>query len=1066
MAGTHDILRDVSADIERFQILPPFVPRSDYRRPWILALLGSALYCRYLISRKEDDLLTLIPLFTEALLLPLSPAAARFLHATKIFYKLACSLAFRFQLYGNPEDLEQAVKYYRYILDLPPAAVVEIDVLEVVLNLTNLLVHMVQMGTDVKSGLAEEVIRIFRNSAALDSSSGHVGSIAKNIGIILLAKLNQCEGGAECEQVLKLFGEVERACPSERSPEFCVVQGIAFSMYFQQTSLHDHSEKAIVHFNKALTLLPPEHNLRPLAEMGIATVLHYQFTYDKQLGSLEEAIHHSRVVLSSCPPGHVLRPACLALLSGSLRWRYAFFGNAESLQEADSCVQDALNQELPESLRVPVANAIEESNAFIGGFQRDNSLEALTREIRLQQQRLARKPPGHSDQLDALLSLAHACGAKFQRTNELADLEEEINYLSIALAASPPDSYNRRRTLSSLGIAFQRRFWLDKGDENYVRYLDESIKSCRGALELCPRGQMSRFEPMQTLAVSLSLRSSVLLRRADFDESMELFRSALDDEYAHPHARYKIASQWASCAHAAQHPATAVAYETAISLVQSSLALGPTLEVQHRLLRGNWGLLSAIPLNCAAYHIGRGSLAKAVESLERGRALLWSEMRGLRTPMDELRASNHTTLARRFAAISDELENITTLGQARETVSGPRDHTTPDDLHTRPDRFSQMMENVRRLEHGRGEIIGQIRLLPGFEDFLKAVPFEALQTAAACGPVIVINHCRFRSDIIIVLHNSPPVLIPTSEEFYPRATELKDYSMRYQRALRLVLRGLYELIGRPVLEKLRKLRIREQSRVWWCPTSVFCSLPLHAAGPIETKDGVKRYFSDVYVSSYTPTLSALIESRKGITDTPRPPSLLIVGQPDPFLPGVEEEIDAIQSVAHSTFSLIGSKATRATVLKHLPNHRMAHFACHGKLEAERPFDTALLFRGNERLTLLDIVRSRLSTAEFAFLSVCHAAEWTDEHTPDEALHLTAAMQYCGFRSAVGTMWAMADTDGRELSEYFYGRVFADEERRVPIGERTARALRDSVQKLRRKEGITLERWVNFVHYGA
>jgi CHAT domain-containing protein len=82
---------------------------------------------------------------------------------------------------------------------------------------------------------------------------------------------------------------------------------------------------------------------------------------------------------------------------------------------------------------------------------------------------------------------------------------------------------------------------------------------------------------------------------------------------------------------------------------------------------------------------------------------------------------------------------------------------------------------------------------------------------------------------------------------------------------------------------------------------------------------------------------------------------------------------------------------------------MAHFACHGKLEPERPFDTALLFRKNERLTLLDIVRSRLSTAEFAFLSGCHAAEWTDEHTPEEALHLTAAMQYCGFRSAVGTM---------------------------------------------------------------
>jgi len=70
----------------------------------------------------------------------------------------------------------------------------------------------------------------------------------------------------------------------------------------------------------------------------------------------------------------------------------------------------------------------------------------------------------------------------------------------------------------------------------------------------------------------------------------------------------------------------------------------------------------------------------------------------------------------------------------------------------------------------------------------------------------------------------------------------------------------------------------------------------------------------------------------------------------------------------------------------------------------------------------------LATAEFAFLSVCHAAEWTDAHTPDEALHLTEAMQYCGFRSVAGTLWAMADADGRDLSEHIYGHVFAAEGR--------------------------------------
>ena len=174
----------------------------------------------------------------------------------------------------------------------------------------------------------------------------------------------------------------------------------------------------------------------------------------------------------------------------------------------------------------------------------------------------------------------------------------------------------------------------------------------------------------------------------------------------------------------------------------------------------------------------------------------------------------------------------------------------------------------------------------------------------------------------------------------------------------------------------------------------------------------------------------------------------------------------IHGLIQSATTLVGAKATRATVMKHLPNHRMVHFACHGSLKSERPFDTAFLLHGKDRLSLLDIVRSRLSGAEFAFLSVCHRAEWTDARTADEALHLTAALQHCGFRSAVGTLWEMNDSGGCDLSEHFYKRMFAEDERGVPIGRRSARALRDSVQKLRNKKGMTLERWVNFVHYVA
>jgi CHAT domain-containing protein len=164
-------------------------------------------------------------------------------------------------------------------------------------------------------------------------------------------------------------------------------------------------------------------------------------------------------------------------------------------------------------------------------------------------------------------------------------------------------------------------------------------------------------------------------------------------------------------------------------------------------------------------------------------------------------------------------------------------------------------------------------------------------------------------------------------------------------------------------------------------------------------------------------------------------------------------------------SLISEAATPATIIDGFHRHEFVHFSCHGTLETGKPFKAGFELHGDARLTLLEIVRANLPTAEFAFLSACHTAEVTKGSIMDEGLHLAAAAQYCGFRSVVGTMWAMADTDGRDLAKYFYKALFANS-RGTPYHERSAKALRFAVKKLQKKRGITLERWVHFVHYGA
>jgi CHAT domain-containing protein len=184
------------------------------------------------------------------------------------------------------------------------------------------------------------------------------------------------------------------------------------------------------------------------------------------------------------------------------------------------------------------------------------------------------------------------------------------------------------------------------------------------------------------------------------------------------------------------------------------------------------------------------------------------------------------------------------------------------------------------------------------------------------------------------------------------------------------------------------------------------------------------------------------------------------------MPEAFKEMRAVQATRTQVTTLFSTRATPTAVIKRLQNHPFAHIVSHGILEPRKPFEASFKLQGRKRLQLLDIVRSQLPDAQFAFLSACHTAELTEESIADEMLHLAAAVQFCGFRSVVGTMWAMADTDGRDLARSFYESVFSDGPQGTQYYERTAKALRDAVQQLRRKGGISLERWVNFVHYGA
>jgi hypothetical protein len=659
-----------------------------------------------------------------------------------------------------------------------------------------------------------------------------------------------------------------------------------------------------------------------------------------------------------------------------------------------------------------------------------------------------------------------------RNTGDTTKIDEAIEKCrSMALTSSLTNTL-RSRILYSFGELLHEAFSCTMK----IQYLNESISLRRQQIEspLLPAlGSLTLYGLSQAL-----LARSLLFpgyRSQDLDEAMKLFSQYVSSAPASVPHRFQAACAWAFHAQRTRHSSVSTAYETALSLMQDTVLFSPTLQLQHSTLAMHQHeFTQSFSLDYASYRVDQHQLEEAIEVLERGRALLWSEMRHLRMSIDQLLSAD-PVLGHKFAAVNRHLEELTKSVPPSHKLN--MDDGAADGLRA-VDPFGRLVLEQRGLLKERAKLIPQIQALPGFDNFLISPPFDTLRSAALSGPVIIVNHSRWRSDILILLHNGPPSLVSTPRDFYGCASALKDKllgsrqkygldSNHYDDALASVLAELFTLIGKPVIDRLRQLQVPDQSRIWWCPTSVFCSLPLHAMGPISSDDGEMRYFLDLYICSYTPTLSALIQSRHHNSGS-RPlnrPSILLVAQPDPSLPTVGGEIQAVQALETEVTSLISEAATPATVIDAFHHHGFVHFACHGTLKAGNPFEAGFELHGDARLTLLEIVRANLPTAEFAFLSACHTAEMTEGSNADEGLHLAAAVQYCGFRSVVGTMWAMVDEDGRDLATNFYKALFANS-KGTPYHERSAKALQFAVKKLRGKRRITLERWVNFVHYGA
>jgi len=1028
-------------------------PLGHPERSMSLNKLANSVLTRYERLGRMEDLEEAIAYNREALALrPLGhPDRSVSLN------NLACAVRTRYEQLGRMEDLEEAISYNCEALTLHPLGHPYRSMF--LNNLANsVLIRYEQLG---RMEDLEETISYYHEALTLCSlGHPHRSMSLNNLANSVLTRYEWLGRMEDLEEAIAYNHEALALCPlghPDRSMSLNNLANTVLTRYEQLGRMED-LEETISYYRKALTLCPlgrPDRS-GPLNNLANAVLTRY-----KQLGrmeDLEEAISYHREALTLRPLGHPGRSRSLNSLANAVLTRYEQLGRMEDLEEAISYHREALSlRPLGHPDRSRSLNSL--ANSVLTRYEQMGRMEDLEEAISTHRKALTLRPLGHPDRSMTLINLANAVHTHYKQLGRMKDLEEAISYNYEALILRPLGHPGRSMSLNNLANAVRTRY----EQLGRMEDLEEAISYHREALTLYPLGHPDRSMSLNNLANAVVTRYKQLSRMEDLGESFGLFTQAVHDLVASPKQRLHAAIQWAYAAQRHHHSSVIRAYTMSLHLLNRCLIAYPNVESQQKFL-ATANIPRSLATDAASAAIGAKDLGAAVELLDLGRAILWSKMAGYRYPLDRLRQV-HRQLADDLEMLNGQLERL-----ALSSGSGLMDDEKPmSQAH-----LEARMKKYRILSEEWDKVVEQIRKIEGFSNFLQAVPFATLQTAAAEGPVILINVSKYRSDAIVLHIDKPPILVPlpdvTPKQLIHLVEELalaRDPGSVTNPSKRIlpILRDLWKNVVSPVHDCLTQLAVPQNSRIWWCPTSELCALPLHAAGPYQPR---RRNLTDIYISSYIPTISTLISARSNMIEQSNVPKLLLIGQPGDGLANVQDEIDNVGQLL-SDFGvgvtvIAGADASRETILRGLQQHSWTHFACHGHLGGKgEPFHASFQLHGGSRLTLLELIQARLPNAELAFLSACHSAAG-DASTPDETIHLAAALQFCGFRSVVGTLWAMEDRDGPTISKAFYEYMFREPGRKADFRD-SAEALNLAIRAMRRN-GLPLDRWIMFVHIGA
>ena len=1008
-----------------------------------LAGLANCLYDRFNLLGTLSDLDEALTLYRDTLGLLPRGHPDRCLSLAGV----ASCLYDRFNLQGTPSDLDEALAGHRETLELRPQGHPLRP--RSMGNIANCLhARFILLGALPDLG---EALALYRDSLEL-LPKGHPHRVLSLAGVAscLYSRFTQLGTLSDLDEALAIHRNTLELRPQGHHERALSLVNIASSLYvrFTQRGTLSDLDEALSLERDALELRPQGHPHRARSLCNIAHCLQSRFTQLGTLSDLDEALAFERDALELRPQGHPDRAISLSNIAGSLHTRFTQLGTLSDLEEALALERGAL--ELRPQGHPQRALSLGNTASYLHSrFTQCGTLSDLDEALAIQRNALELCPPGHSYRSISLGNIADYLHTRFKHLGMLSDLDDALALYRETLELFPPGHPHRALSLINIANSLHARFTQLGG----LSDIDEAVALARNALELSPQGHPNRASSIQILARSLHTRfkHSSMHETIDLQETFTLYSQLSDVAQPVSFADLHCARQWIQAAEECEHDTTVLAYQTFLRFSIHHLAALPSLPQHLALLKK---LMTSIAVDAFSACVRHGNLANAVELLEQGRGVFWSQLARLRSPLEDVVASGNTgmELAARFTHSASLLRTV---------LDAP---TNAESQHDRACRLSIQLQDV----------VSDIRKLPGLSRFLQPPLFSDLQIAAAGGSVIIVNASQYGCDALIVVADRDPIHVAlpiTKAGVCDLSARLRSLTSRAKfgdvtRDILVFLRGLWDDIVSPIVDTLREFCPRG-SRIWWCPTAEFSLLPLHAAGSFRKGQPI---LSDIYISSYAPTLTALIRARqkRSLDPSTERHRFLLVGQahaPE------QNELVSVNAELSTISQCIGSAATLtcirdqdaniAKVAEELNKNEFVHLACHGIPDRKRPFESGFAL-GDGLLKVEDIMRYDLQKAQFAYLSACHTTVG-DEESPDEVIHLAAAMQFAGFRSVIGTMWAVDDAHTNEITSKFYAHMTdesgcLDHTRAALAVHRTTRSIRSSK--------IPFDQQILYIHIGA